>query len=70
MHHNETTKAGRAAVEIMEHNFISSPAGRPFQAQYNQLDAQAKALEKQYKDFWYKAEPAFMAFMTDIIESQ
>lgn len=70
MHHKEHTKAGRAAVEIMEHNFMNSAAGRPYQATYNQLDTQMKALEKQYAEFWAKAEPAFMGYMEEMLAGQ
>lgn len=66
MHHGEVTEIGRHAVEIMEHHFVSSPAGRAYQAQYAQLAAQQVALEKQYAEFWAAAKPDFVAYLRDV----
>jgi hypothetical protein len=63
MHEKAHSHTEKMALRAMEKHFMASSEGRPFQAQYNQLEQQMMNIRKQYNDLWEKAEPAFVDYI-------
>lgn len=63
MHKHSHSEVERLAVEQMEIQFMRSPHGKPFNAEYEQLVRDMQLIDKRYDELWEKAGTHFMEYM-------
>lgn len=68
-YYEHTDEMHRKAMMLVEHQFMQSPAGRPYAEAFAKLDTERKALERRFMELWNGAEPALEEYVHTLVGS-